>query len=166
LILLREQITDNEVAMAKYDDKFKASAVITLQGAGYPDNPYKLKEVAKQLRVPHRTLRRWFNNETGAPSARIVTQEKRDMSEDLRKLFFKLIDHALDEDTIDEMTGQQAITSMGIVFDKMRLLMGLPTQIVGIMPEVVSALERAGENPEEVFKRLIERANHRAEINR
>lgn len=152
--------------MAKYSDKFKASAVVTLQGAGYPDNPHKLKEIASSLNVPVRTLRRWYKSEVGAPSDKIVQQEKRDMSNELRKLFFKLIDHALDDDVIDEMSGQQAVTSMGIVFDKMRLLMGLPTQIVGIMPEVVSALERAGENPEEVFKRLIERANARADANR
>ncbi len=152
--------------MSKYSDKFKASAVVTLQGAGYPDNPHKLKEVARSLNVHHRTLRRWFNNDTGAPSDNIVTQEKRDMSEELRKLFFKLIDHALDEDVITEMSGQQAVTSMGIVFDKMRLLMGLPTQIVGIMPDVVAALERAGEDPEQVFKRLIERANARVDADR
>jgi hypothetical protein len=84
------------------------------------------------------------------------------MQDDLRKLFFKLIDHALDEDVIDEMTGQQAVTSMGIVFDKIRLLMGLPTQIVAMMPQVVDAIERTGQKPEHVFQRLIDRANERA----
>ena len=50
-----------------YDDKFRASAVVMLKAAGYPDNKYKLQEIADHLRVPSRTLRRWFNGENGAP---------------------------------------------------------------------------------------------------
>ena len=152
--------------MAKYDDKFKASAVITLQAAGYPDNPYKLEEIAKKIGVSSRTLRRWYNNEVGAPPADVVRQEKRDMADDLRKLFFKLIDHAMDDDTISEMTGQQAVTSMGIVFDKMRLLLGLPTQIVGIMPDLMQSFDRAGIDATDFFMKAKARADAIAEERR
>lgn len=150
--------------MSKYTDKFKAGAVITLQAAGYPDNPHKIQEVAQSLKINRRTLLRWYQGEVGAPADKTVQQEKRDMEADLRKLFFKLIDHALDDEVIVEMSGQQAVTSMGIVFDKIRLLMGLPTHVISVLPDVVNALERAGEDPETVFKRMIKVANERVRI--
>lgn len=150
--------------MAKYTDKFKATAVITLQAAGYPSNPYKLEQVAKNLGVPSRSLRRWYNAEVGAPSDETVIEVKKDMTEDLQRLAWKLIAHAGDEDVIDEMSGQSTITSIGILIDKIRLLTGLPTEIIGIMPEFVSAIQKTGQKPEDVMRRFIERSSQRDNI--
>ena len=113
-----------------YDDKFRASAVVMLKAAGYPDNKYKLQEIADHLRVPSRTLRRWFNGENGAPPDDVVQQVKKDLAERLEELAHKLIDAALDNLQDTDASLQQINTSLGIVLDKRQLLIGKPTEIV------------------------------------
>lgn len=159
--------------MGKYSDDYRASAVTMLKSEGYPDDVYALGRVHEYLKskkpYPAKTtLKNWFDGVSNPPPSKNLDNKKRDMTHELRELVWKLIDHAGDKDTVSEMSGQQAITSIGILIDKIRLLMGLPTQIVGIIPDVMSALERAGEDPEQVFNRLIETANKRADerINR
>ena len=59
-----------------YTDKFKAGAVVMVESEGYPNDKYALGRVASKLNINKRTLRRWVENDTGAPSDEIVTQEK------------------------------------------------------------------------------------------
>jgi hypothetical protein len=154
--------------MGKFSDSYRASAVVMLQSEGYPDDPFAVGRVHEYLKqsspCPTKTsLKNWFVGASNPPPSKILDDKKRDMADEFKELIWLLVDHAKTPDTISDMSGQQAITSVGILVDKMRLLMGLPTQIVGIIPDVVTALERAGENPELVFKRLIETANKRAD---
>lgn len=114
----------------QYDDKFRASAVVMLEAAGYPDNKFKLEEVAKHLDVPSRTLRRWYNREHGAPPDDVVTEQKKDLAARLEDLAHKLIDAAFDDLKDTDANLQQIHTSLGIVLDKRQLLIGKPTEIV------------------------------------
>lgn len=114
----------------RYDDKFRASAVVMLEAAGYPDNKYKLEEIAKHLNVPSRTLRRWFNREHGAPPDNLVIEVKKDLAARLEDLAHKLIDAAFSDLEDTDANLQQINTSLGIVLDKRQLLIGKPTEIV------------------------------------
>lgn len=69
------------------------------------------------------------------------------------------LEHANKPAVISETKGPQAVTAAAIAFDKMRLARGLPTEIIGILPEVLEALQRAGKDPYDVFLRLKEAAN-------
>lgn len=113
-----------------YDDKFRAGAVVMLKAAGYPENKYKLQEVADHLGVPSRTLRRWHNGENGAPPDDVVQETKKDLASRLEELAHKLIDAALNDLENTDATLQQINTSLGIVLDKRQLLIGKPTEIV------------------------------------
>lgn len=149
----------------RYTDKFRASAVAMLVSLGYPDNAEKLKEVSEHLKVPGRTLRRWFQRESNPPPDDIVQQEKRDLADVYEDIARTYLTHAGQPDVVDSVSGNAAITAAAIATDKMRLLKGLPTEIVAIMPALVTALEENGLKPAEVFNRMIARlAEQKAQV--
>lgn len=146
--------------MAKYSDDFRAQVIALLDGAKYSANKTKaVNEVYHYLngRVPKRTLFRWGNRENRPAPAKLVTSKKGDLADALDGLIWQLVEHATDPDTIDEMSGRETSTSIGIYVDKVRLLRGMPTEIIEIMPDFVGALQAAGKEPKEFMKRVIDR---------
>lgn len=142
----------------RYDDEFRAGAVAMLHAAGYPNAPGALAKIANELHVPDRTLSRWFNGENNPPPDKLVNIKKGDMAAALEEVAWKLLDSMADADAIAEAPLQQRATSYGIAVDKMRLLRGLPTEIVALIPEVISAIQALGQSPAEVFNGIIRRA--------
>lgn len=67
-----------------YDDQFRASAVVMLESQGYPGTPGALTAVAKHLKVPERTLSRWFNKEQNPPPDHLVKEKRGDLVEGIR----------------------------------------------------------------------------------
>lgn len=158
-------MVDGDV-MSKFDDEYRAGVVVMLQSEGYPDDEFALGRVHQYLKqkAPYptkTTISNWFHGVKNPPPSKKVDDKKGDMVEALQGLTWKLIEHAGKDETVTEMTGQQAITSIGILIDKVRLLTGLPTEIISILPDFVTAIERAGDSPENVMRRLIERSNQR-----
>ena len=113
--------------MSKYDDKFRASAVIMLEAAGYPGKDGALTQVSKSLNVPRTTLRRWFKKESNPPPSEIVHKNKIDFIEAIRTEIAGILTDmpiARDEASYKDMT-----TALGILIDKLQLLTDKPTQI-------------------------------------
>lgn len=113
---------------AQYDDEFRASAKVMLEAAGYPGTPGALIKVARHLKVPERTLSRWFKGENNPPPDKLVRLKKGNMADALEDIAWRLVRHVKDPEVISEMTGQQAATSIGILIDKIRLLRDEPTE--------------------------------------
>lgn len=67
----------------RYDDKFRASAVVMLEAAGYPGKLGALATTAKHIGVPERTLSRWFNGEQNEPPTDMVVTMKDSLPENL-----------------------------------------------------------------------------------
>lgn len=111
-----------------YTDKERAIAVTLLTSSGYPENKYKLQEVADHIKVPSRTLRRWYREGRNPPPDDVVREVKKELSERLQELAHKLVDVAYDVLKEDDPSIQQVITSLGIVVDKMQLIAGKPTE--------------------------------------
>jgi hypothetical protein len=151
--------------MPRYTEKFKAGVIVTLEGAGYPDNPYKLKEVADKFKVSAKTLRRWYLGDKGAPLPESVAYEKRALADQFEEVAYKMLLHAGDQDVIDAMTGNAAVIAAATAVDKMRLLRNLPTEIVAIVPQLVYALTQAGLDPVLTFNRMLEKAHEQATLN-
>lgn len=155
--------------MANYSDEFKAGVLALLHGAGYPDNKYAVGEVHRHMKaqgsdVSSKTIKRWAQ---GKHIANVqpdkVVQNKRDMGTALQELFWKLYEHALGDETIDQLKGAQAYTAMAIVLDKYRLVEGLPSEIVQVIMPAVQALQRAGKDPIEIFREMERQANEIAD---
>lgn len=112
----------------RYSDDFRASAVLMLQAAGYPDESGALTRVAARVGVPHQTLSRWARGVGNPPPHEMVQIKK----EDLEKLILKEA-HAIFEfmpDAREVANYRELATAFGILIDKLQLLTGEPTQRV------------------------------------
>lgn len=112
----------------RYDDKFRASAVVMLEAAGYPDREGSLAEVARHIGMPHNTLRNWYHSVHNPPPSDVRQEKKEDLVIELEKVAHLLVKAIPDK--IEDATLQQVATSMGITIDKLQLLKGQPTLIV------------------------------------
>lgn len=136
-----------------------------------------IREALGQPDLKHQTVRYWLKTRP-APSLtpNILSEEKNEAAEQHRQavevtqkvqqaLDVKLeqaahafVDHATRKDTIGDMSGQQAMTAAGIAIDKMRILRGLPTEIVAVLPGLVNALQDNGIDATEFFKMALAKA--------
>lgn len=164
-----------------YNAKDKALAVGILERNGGM-TAQALAEIRAILNAPQlstETLHRWWGEagsagksktkiktEKPAPvSTRPITPELMQEAEVALDDLFETVarrylQHALDSKALERLGGKDAVTAAAIAVDKMRLIRGLPTAIVEIMPVVVKlheALESAGLNPADVFERMIQR---------
>lgn len=136
-----------------YDDKFRASAVVMLKSQGYPEMKGALAFVAKHLKVPAMTLSRWFHAANNPPPHELVTEKAFDMRAAIQaelQAIVKTMPTARADATYSQLG-----TVWGILFDKARLLDGLPTEIKQILPGMARAYEKHGEKASEAFEALI-----------
>lgn len=110
----------------RYDDEFRANAVLMLEAAGYPGKEGALTAVSRRLSVPARTLSRWFNKEQNPPPDRLVKIKKGELVEKLDDLAHMILD-AMPGNVTEASLKEQA-TALGIVIDKKQLLSGRPTE--------------------------------------
>lgn len=115
-----------------YDDQFRASAVVMLRSQGYPEMAGALSIVAKHLKVPASTLSRWYKGTSNPPPANIVNTKKKD----LRTLYLDEIYEIMNvlPDKREDASYGTLASAQGIFFDKIRLLDGLPTEIIEAAP--------------------------------
>ena len=105
-----------------YSDEDKASAVLMLEAAGYPDRKGAMSQVVRELGVPESTPRSWAKNEHGAPPAKVRDRKKGELIESLNEVATKLIEHL--GDIADTGDVRETATAAGIVIDKLQLLRG------------------------------------------
>lgn len=111
----------------RYDDKFRASAVILLEAAGYPDTEGALMKTSRHLNVPHTTLRRWFHRLNNPPPSELVQETKRDMSAEIESVIYLILGHM--PEAVTDANFRDMSTSVGILIDKLQLLTNKPTAI-------------------------------------
>jgi transposase-like protein len=112
----------------RYDDKFRASAVVMLEAAGYPDQKGALEQVAKQLSVPRPTLHRWFKGKNNPPPPELVTEKRADLKALIEDEIYGVLANMKDAREFAEY--RELGTVFGILVDKLQLLKGKPTEIV------------------------------------
>ncbi|KKM65373.1 hypothetical protein LCGC14_1491930 [marine sediment metagenome] len=143
----------------RYTDDERASLVVMLQSEGYPETLGALSKVATYSGVPTRTLRRWFKGENGKPPDKLVRHKKEDLADKFENIAYAMLDHAGEPDIISDMDGKGAVIAAATATDKMRLLRGLPTEIVAILPNFIEAVKNMGQSPHDVMSRIIERSS-------
>jgi len=125
-----------------YDDQFRASAVCMLQSQGYPEVKGALAIVARHLKVPDRTLSRWFNGEQNPPPDQIVNNKRIDFRTEIRRELGEIVT-AL-RTTRQDANYRELGTVFGILFDKLSLLEGLPTERQSIEVSITQVPARIG----------------------
>lgn len=111
-----------------YDDNFRASAVVMLEAAGYPETKGALVRTATRCGVPTNTLKGWFTLKNNPPPAELRSEKKGELVDwinlELEAVFGVLPDKRNEASYRDLMTG------FGILVDKRQLLSGKPTESV------------------------------------
>lgn len=110
----------------RYDDKYRASAVVMLEAAGWPETKGALTRTAEHLGIQPRTLQRWALQENNPPPAELVSEKKAELSGLLRKEIAAALG-AMDGVRPDA-SYRDLGTVVGILTDKLQLLTGEPTE--------------------------------------
>lgn len=100
--------------------------------------------------LPKSTIWRWLQKEANgkknaSPEAKAAAAEALDAI--FEKVARTYATHALEKDVIKDANATQSMIAAGTAVDKMRLLRGLPTEIVQIMPELLETIRRKGYDP-------------------
>lgn len=140
----------------RYTDEERAEAVVLLKANGWPDTPGALARTANEAGMDAVVLRRWALGTSNPPPDNIVSVKTGTLIEKLERNAHLYLDRA--EDTVEKTSGQQAMTTAAIAIDKMRLLQGLPTQIVAVLPDFLGALRAMGIDPDEFIRRTVTKA--------
>lgn len=103
-----------------YDDEFRASAVLMLQAAGYPERLGAMLQVAMALNVPTRTLRRWYCGEQNPPPSKML----RTVTVDFRKVLRAEIEVVLGAmpETYEQASCRDLGIALGMLVEKLWLL--------------------------------------------
>lgn len=111
----------------RYDDKFRASAVIMLEAQGYPNVEGALMKVAEYLNVPHPTLHRWYHEKQNPAPSELVQEKRIDFTQAIRAEIQGVLG---DMPNARQDAGYKDLTTaLGILIDKLQLLEGKPTAI-------------------------------------
>lgn len=111
-----------------YDDKFRASAVVMLEAAGYPDQKGALTRVSEHLGVPAMTLGRWFRKSNNPPPNELVTEKRGDLKDFVRSELNSIFG---DMPIVrPDASYRDLATAAGILIDKLQLLENKPTERV------------------------------------
>ncbi len=137
----------------RYDDKFRANAVLTLEAAGYPNTPGALAAVAKRLRMPETTLHGWAREKHNPPPTQLRSEKKGELIDWIKEelgCIFTAMPGARPDASYRDLG-----TVAGILTDKLQLLTGKPTDIIQVDNVSDSDIIRE-------FSQLLDAARERA----
>lgn len=119
----------------KYTDKFKAGAIELLKAAGYPQRTSAAEEVARHLKMPVRTLKKWrfdgihYGDRVAERGMEELQEQTR---QELTDLFEMTIRSALEDMKLkqEDATYRDLAWAAAVFLDKVRLMNDKPTQNV------------------------------------
>ena len=142
----------------RYSDNDRATALAALDANG--GNAAK---TARELGIPRITLKEWADGRHNDDVSDNRQLKRDDLASKFEQIANAYTDRLLDPKVIEKSKASEASTVAGTAVDKMRLLRGLPTEIVAILPDVMQALQKLGKDPVMIFNDIIRRANELAD---
>ena len=109
----------------RYDDKFRASAVVMLEAAGYPDKVGALARVSKATGAPPSTLSGWFKRSSNPPPSDIRDEKELDLVQALKDELTAIFPAMAG--VREDASYRELAISAAIMIDKLQLLKGGPT---------------------------------------
>ena len=112
----------------RYSDDQRAAAM-----AAYKANGNNLRKTARETGIPKGTLEYWARGDDANPvSDELQTNKNTELVDDLFLLAQALVKSALVKAEAEDGNVQQVTTSLGIVIDKINILMGEATSRVDL----------------------------------
>lgn len=100
----------------QYDDEFRASAVVMLKAAGYPERDGAVTAVSKVIGVPRTTIRRWFRGTNNPPPEKLLRDKTAKIQQKLDTEIYTLLNVmpvAWEQSSCRELS-----IALGILIDK------------------------------------------------
>lgn len=142
--------------MGKYSDEFRAEALACLEA-----NDGNLSATSREIGVSVNTLKYWRDEFVTPPNFTEVRNQKKD---ELSDIYERVARRYLSETEVDDKakatSAKDAIIVAATATDKMRLLRGLPTEIIEIAPQIatlIDLMKQANHTPSDVFEAMIKR---------
>ena len=127
-----------------FTDVERADAIALYYLRGGPNRKGALTETANHLNIWPNTLRRWETGESNPPPNNIVTEKKGELSSAIKDMLWTILaEMGL---TVSDATFQQLATAFGILFDKVQLLEGGPTENINQRVMVLNFGDAADSN--------------------
>ncbi|MEN6544445.1 MAG: hypothetical protein ABFE07_00210 [Armatimonadia bacterium] len=136
-----------------YSDEFRASAVLMLDTAGYPNTEGALTRVSEHLGIPINTLKAWFTGAHNPPPAKVRRRKKIDLQQAIRQELAGLFPQM--EGKRIEASYKDLATAAGILIDKLQLIEGKPTGRVEWVNKLARDLD---ELPDDEYDAVIAEA--------
>lgn len=132
----------------RYDDEYRASAVLMLEAAGFPNKEGALTYVSTHLGLPHQTLARWARATQNPPPSNMVHKKGLDLisaiQNELSEIFPAMAGRR------EDANYRELATAAGILIDKLQLLTGRPTW----RGEIIDLLQSGAITPDDVIQEL------------
>ena len=129
----------------KYNEAFKAGALARLWAQDYPQKAAALAQVAADLGVAPRTLRRWFQAAGGADTSAAASPDDEPLpatiADKLEALAHKLLDRALQDEAVNGLNAQQAMSGAANAVEKWRALRDAPKELDKLLPSIIRMVE-------------------------
>lgn len=134
----------------RYDDDFRASAVLLVEGAGYPHEVGAIWRVAKHLNIPESTLRGWVTGAHNPPPAKVHEAKKQDFLSQLQAIRGLAADKIVER--IEEYDPRDLTGLLKISTELAQLLSGEPIVRIETVQKWLDEL------PEEEYESVIAEA--------
>ncbi len=122
----------------RYTDEYRASAVVMLEAAGYPDQEGALSRVADHLGMHHQTLVRWFKSAQNPPPRELVLEKREDFLKQLQAIRGLAANKILER--IEEYDPRDLTGLLKISAELAELLDGKPTKRVEHLETMLETL--------------------------
>lgn len=162
----------------RYTDEQKAIAVATVRASGGAVTDQSLADVRLVLNSPTlslSTLDAWLRNAHYEPSETDFDSTSRNRTasgprfdpnaaaiEQWRQTRINYLKRANEPSAVVWTEGKDAVAAAERAQKMEQLLSGLPTEIIGILPDLLAAMERRGLNASDVFNTMLARLNAKA----
>lgn len=159
-----------------YNEVERAIAVQLVSDAGGVLDAATLDQIRAALNRPGLTsvaVRNWLKQKAeqknfpeekkAIVSAAVLEQAAGQALDDMfEEVARRYLQHSVKPEVIDATKGKDAVIAAATAVDKMRLIRGLPTEIIALLPPLVTAMEEAGLSPSDVFNNMLRRLNAQA----
>ncbi len=146
--------TKRTAKRTRYTDEFRATAVASAIAAGYPSVKGALSHAAADMGIAHQLLRNWVTSQQNPPPQDMLQAKKKE----LRDLFLDEIYEAagLFGSKRKDASYSQLVVASATLYDKIRLIDNLPTEIIGVTIQFAELAKRKGVNPGNVIQNAID----------
>jgi hypothetical protein len=144
-----------------YSDKQRAQACKLVEANNGSIDEQTLNDIRMLLNAPNlprSTVFRWMQDCNSATEKRLQDNYDTDpLPVLLDGVARSYIRHSETKNAMDRTNGPQAMTAVGIAIDKMRLMQGLPTEIIQVMPALIEEIGKAGYSASDVFGAMLQK---------